>query len=217
MKMFRRGLTLAELAFVLFIMAVMLILFLPKFGESVDKTRATGVKSDLRVYQMAIETALRETNGEVDGGSLDTYTIERNMDKSYVFNEDTGLALKKDPWKNPYKIEFYDATTGFETDANANGGGTGVIVGSGIPAASEGTKLNDAIVVVRSAGKDGKFAESINSASGTYSDDDLILAVYYKNGDIDSCDYGFKNGTRYLEVMEYSGVATNQFCGGPVL
>lgn len=216
MKMFRRGLTLAELAFVLFIMAVMLILFLPKFGESVDKTRATGVKSDLRVYQMAVEAALRETNGSVGTGSMTTYAVENNLDKSYVFNEDTGLSIKKDPWKNPYKLEFYNATTGFETDASANGGGTGVIIADGLPAATKGTQLNDAIVVVRSAGKDGKFSETINSNGGA-SGDDIILAVYYKNGDIDSCDYGFKNGTRYLEVMNYSGAAADQYCGGPVL
>lgn len=160
-----KGLTLAELAFVLFIMAVMLILFLPKFGESVDKTRITGVKSDFRVYMTAAEGVLREGNGlshrNSGTSSLSFSVVSVNLDKSYKIDSSTGDTDKLDPWKNPYKVTLSKATDGTTAPVKS-----------------------DARITVRSAGKDSTYGNA----------DDIVVHSYLYEGEISSCTIGYVSG-----------------------
>lgn len=160
-----KGLTLAELAFVLFIMAVMLILFLPKFGESVDKTRVTGVKSDFKVFMIAAEGVLREGNGlsQRNSGtsSLGLSSLNVNLDKSYQVSTSQSETYKLDPWKNHYKVSLRSATNS----------GTAPVLG-------------DAKITFQSAGKDGIYDNS----------DDILIYSYLYKGEISSCTAGYGSG-----------------------
>ena len=204
-KVAQRGFTLTELVVTLIIIAIVAGALITYFGQMPDKAKKTGVNSDFRVIRLGIEEALNRTNGQYEGGSINTYLISENLDKTYAISDEDGTTgLKTDPYGNFYRIEFYQAT-----DTTVGG----VISADGLPAAG-GTSSGDAMVIIRSAGKDGSYGTNTAGGAG----DDLLTAIYYRDGLIDTCNLGFgENDAQFLDTVKYADNVNAAYCGASVL
>ena len=198
----QRGFTLTELVVTLIIIAIVAGSLITYFGQMPDKAKKAGVNSDFRVIRLGIEETLNRTNGQFNGGSITTGLISENLDRTYSINDTDGLTgSKNDPFGNPYRIELFNATD------NTVGG---VIDADGLPAAG-GTASGDAMVIIRSAGKDGAYGTNTDGGAG----DDMLTAIYYRDGLIDTCNLGFgENDAQFLDTVVFSGAET--YCGASI-
>ena len=111
----RKAFTLVELLVVIAIIGILFVVLISKVDFATDKAKATGVQTDFRSYQLAIEAVARENAGIsilVDNdaeGDLKYAALEaalnKNLDsKLHVeIDADGNISTKaRDPWKEEY-------------------------------------------------------------------------------------------------------------------
>lgn len=138
----KKAFTLVELLVVIAIIGILFVVLISKVDFATDKSKATGVQTDFRSFQLAVETVARENaglaslvkstdsgdtngNGVIDAGETSgtvTYDYEaleaalnKNLDpKLHVKIDDDGKISTKaqDPWKEEYTGEYIKAVDG---------------------------------------------------------------------------------------------------------
>ena len=117
----KKAFTLVELLVVIAIIGILFVVLISKVDFATDKAKATGVQTDFRSYQLAIETVARENaglsvlvdkdaEGEAKYAALEA-ALNKNLDpKLHVVIDATGeITMKKDakdPWKEEYVGQY---------------------------------------------------------------------------------------------------------------
>lgn len=126
----KKAFTLVELLVVIAIIGILFVVLISKVDFATDKAKATGVQTDFRSFQLAVETVARENagfdslvvvnnNNTPDDETDDTTdysalvaALNKNLDpKLHITLEDDGTMTigAKDPWKEVYTVEYIDA------------------------------------------------------------------------------------------------------------
>lgn len=192
MKNLRKGFTLVELLVVIAVIGILFVVLISKVDFATDKAKETGVKTDFRSYQLAMEQVAREQTGfamtdtGVKAGEVDSIVKElnKNLDQklaiAYASPADadaayvTGAATiaAEDAWGTEYEISFAPA---LDHDGEAT-----------TPAV--------AAVVFTSAGSD-KLVDGDNDGGGgtIVSEDDITITTFYGPNGVESFTTGLSN------------------------
>lgn len=134
----KKAFTLVELLVVIAIIGILFVVLISKVDFATDKSKATGVQTDFRSFQLAVETVARENAGlaslVVDSGDTNkdgeigegetsgtisyealAAALNKNLDpKLHVEIDATGkITMKKDakdPWKEEYVGQYLAGT-----------------------------------------------------------------------------------------------------------
>ena len=192
----RRAFTLVELLVVIAIIGILFVVLISKVDFATEKSKATGVQTDFRSYQVAIETVARENAGlsvlvDNDAGGEAKYAelekaLNKNLDSKLHVEIDADGKISteaKDPWKEQY-------------------------LGAYLAPDEDGTVKDRGAIVMFSAGKDNKLGMEAVIQDGNIvfgyldgklleSKDDYAIGVIYtyKNGygEVNLCTIGFTN------------------------
>ena len=130
----KKAFTLVELLVVIAIIGILFVVLISKVDFATDKAKATGVQTDFRSFQLAVETVARENaglsplvkiTGDTDADGVkdadETWAydysalvaaLNKNLDpKLHITLENDGTMTigAKDPWKEVYTVEYIDA------------------------------------------------------------------------------------------------------------
>ena len=207
--------TLVEILVVILIIGLLFVFLVPKIDTATVKARETGIKTDMRSYQIAIESVAREHAGLGNNAIPDSTTdgdnviklINGYLDPALKINYADSNAMttnKLDPWNNPYLVDFIDGADG----------------------------SNNGIVTVRTLGKDMRdnydeskldssyTADGLNAISGdidadletarkgdgeSESVDDYITGTWYIDGQIMSATAGFTTNVIAIKKTASAG------------
>ena len=197
MKNFKRkAFTLIELLVVIAIIGILFVVLISKVDFATEKAKATGVQTDFRSYQLAIETVARENAGlstlvDDDASGEEKYAaleaaLNKNLDPKLrvEFDADGKISTKaKDPWKEQYLGAY------LAPDADGTVKDRGAIVmyckGSNLKLGSTAEISNGVVNITIESGKEIEG-----------SDDYSISTIYtYVNGygEIKTATDGFSN------------------------
>ena len=192
----RRAFTLVELLVVIAIIGILFVVLISKVDFATEKSKATGVQTDFRSYQVAIETVARENaglsvlvdndaDGEAKYAELEK-ALNKNLDpKLHVEIDADGMISTeaKDPWKEQYLGAY------LAPDADGTVKDRGAIVmyskGSNLKLGTTAATENGIVNVTLESGKETEGA-----------DDYSISTIYtYVNGygEIQTATKGFSN------------------------
>ena len=121
----KKAFTLVELLVVIAIIGILFVVLISKVDFATDKSKATGVQTDFRSFQLAVETVARENAGlatlvtvddkgtpetadDVNDYSALAAALNKNLDpKLHVEIDATGkITMKNDTHKDPWKEEY---------------------------------------------------------------------------------------------------------------
>ena len=192
----RKAFTLVELLVVIAIIGILFVVLISKVDFATEKSKASGVQTDFRSYQLAIETVARENAGlstlvDDDASGAEKYAaleaaLNKNLDpKLRVEIDENGNIITdaKDPWKEQYLGTY------LAPDADGTVKDRGAIVmyskGSNLKLGSTAEITNGVVNVTIESGKEAEGA-----------DDYAISTIYtYVNGygEIKTTTDGFSN------------------------
>ena len=213
MKNFKRkAFTLVELLVVIAIIGILFVVLISKVDFATEKSKASGVQTDFRSYQLAIETVARENaglsvlvNNEASGeekyAALET-ALNKNLDPKLHVEIDADGKISteaKDPWKEQYLGAY------LAPDADGTVKDRGAIVmyckGSNLKLGSTAEISNGVVNVTIESGKEAEGA-----------DDYAISTIYtYVNGygEIKTTTKGFSNDMGEDGVAEGNSTPAN--------
>lgn len=98
------GFTLVEILVVISIISILFVILMPQINASFIKSQEAGVKSDFRVFQLAMETYMHESKGK----NIKMPQLNDHLDKGHAVREVGSMmqTLSLDPWGTPYEVEF---------------------------------------------------------------------------------------------------------------
>ena len=108
----RKAFTLIELLIVIAIIGILFIVLISKVDFATDKAKATGVQTDFRSFQLALETVAREHQGfsslvDEDYEKLEI-AINKNLDNKLKINiDDAGIITMANGATDPWGIEYH--------------------------------------------------------------------------------------------------------------
>ena len=192
----RKAFTLVELLVVIAIIGILFVVLISKVDFATEKSKASGVQTDFRSYQLAIETVARENAGlstlvDDDASGAEKYAVleaalNKNLDPKLrvEIDENGNIATDaKDPWKEEYTGQY------LAPDADGTVKDRGAIVmysnGSNLKLGSTAEIANGVVNITIESGKETEGA-----------DDYSISAIYtYVNGygEIKTTTDGFSN------------------------
>lgn len=110
----KKGMTLIELLAVIAIIAILFILLIPRINSAIDKSKISGVQTDLHSYEIAMRSYFMEHRGEAKSFE----GLNKYLDKSLKIEkiEEKHLAISKN---NPYG-EKYELFSDWETYMQIN-------------------------------------------------------------------------------------------------
>ena len=192
----RKAFTLVELLVVIAIIGILFVVLISKVDFATEKSKATGVQTDFRSYQVAIETVARENAGlsvlvDNDATGEEKYAelekaLNKNLDPKLHVEIDADGKISteaKDPWKEQY-LGAYLAP---DTDGTVKDRGAIVMYskGSNLKLGTTAATENGIVNVTLESGKETEGA-----------DDYSISTIYtYINGygEIQASTSGFSN------------------------
>ena len=192
----RKVFTLVELLVVIAIIGILFVVLISKVDFATEKSKASGVQTDFRSYQLAIETVARENAGlstlvDDDASGTEKYAaleaaLNKNLDpKLRVEIDENGNITTdaKDPWKEQYLGTYLTP----DTDGTVKDRGAIVMYskGSNLKLGSTAEITNGVVNVTIESGKEAEGA-----------DDYAISTIYtYVNGygEIKTTTDGFSN------------------------
>ena len=192
----RKAFTLVELLVVIAIIGILFVVLISKVDFATEKSKASGVQTDFRSYQLAIETVARENAGlstlvDDDASGEEKYAaleaaLNKNLDPKLRVEIDENGKIStdaKDPWKEEYTGQY------LAPDADGTVKDRGAIVmyckGSNLKLGSTAEIVNGVVNVTIESGKETEGA-----------DDYSISTIYtYVNGygEIKTTTKGFSN------------------------
>ena len=192
----RKAFTLVELLVVIAIIGILFVVLISKVDFATEKAKATGVQTDFRSYQLAIETVARENAGlstlvDDDASGEEKYAaleaaLNKNLDPKLRVEIDADGKIStdaKDPWKEEYTGQY------LAPDADGTVKDRGAIVmyckGSNLKLGTTSETVNGVVNVTIESGKETEGA-----------DDYAISTIYtYVNGygEIKTTTDGFSN------------------------
>ena len=192
----RKAFTLVELLVVIAIIGILFVVLISKVDFATEKAKATGVQTDFRSYQLAIETVARENAGlstlvDDDASGEEKYAaleaaLNKNLDPKLRVEIDADGKIStdaKDPWKEEYTGQY------LAPDADGTVKDRGAIVmyckGSNLKLGTTSETVNGVVNVTIESGKEAEGA-----------DDYAISTIYtYVNGygEIKTTTEGFSN------------------------
>lgn len=194
----KTGFTLVEILVVILIIGLLFVFLVPKIDSSTDKARETGIKTDMRSYQTAFESVAREQGGlgknavknEENAIKLVNGYLDPALKITYAADSDEMATAKDDPWNNKYLVDYI---AGGDTSNNA------IITlrtkGKDVTDAYNASKL-DATYTANAKGEitgdiDGDL-ENARIGTGKGDEvDDYILGTWYIDGQIFTATAGF--------------------------
>ena len=210
----RKAFTLVELLVVIAIIGILFVVLISKVDFATEKSKATGVQTDFRSYQVAIETVARENaglsvlvdndaDGEAKYAELEK-ALNKNLDSKLHVEIDADGKISteaKDPWKEQY-LGTYLAP---DTDGTVKDRGAIVMYckGSNLKLGTTAVTENGVVNVTIESGKETEGA-----------DDYSISTIYtYVNGygEIQTATTGFSND---IDVITSVSNATSSAPGG---
>ena len=199
----RKAFTLVELLVVIAIIGILFVVLISKVDFATEKSKATGVQTDFRSYQVAIETVARENAGlsvlvDNDATGEEKYAdlekaLNKNLDPKLRVEIDADGKISteaKDPWKEQY-LGAYLAP---DEDGTVKDRGAIVIY-------SKGSNLKLGTTAATENGVVNVTIESGKEPEG--SDDYSISTIYtYVNGygEIQTATGGFANNSQDVVV-----------------
>lgn len=105
----KRGLTLIELLAVIAIITILFVMLVPQISSAIEKSRETGLQTDLRDYQTGISGYFME-NGRLPEAEAE---LNKNLDKNLRF--EGGKSKEKNPWGTAYKLKLEDDELNIES------------------------------------------------------------------------------------------------------
>ena len=192
----RKAFTLVELLVVIAIIGILFVVLISKVDFATEKAKATGVQTDFRSYQLAIETVARENAGlstlvDDDASGEEKYAaleaaLNKNLDPKLHVEIDADGKIStdaKDPWKEEYTGQY------LAPDADGTVKDRGAIVmyckGSNLKLGTTSETVNGVVNITLESGKETDGA-----------DDYAISTIYtYVNGygEIQTKTEGFSN------------------------
>lgn len=101
----KRGFTLVELLVVISIITILFVVLISKVDFSSNKARKVGAQTDLRSYQIAIQTVARERQEIPTELDQLKYSLNKNLDAELaVLANSDYLSGAKDPWGSEYRL-----------------------------------------------------------------------------------------------------------------
>ena len=169
----KNAFTLIELLIVIAIIGILFIVLVSKVDFATDKSKATGVQTDFRSFQLAFETVAREYQGFSELVSENNYlklaeALNKNLDNKLKVNIDTmgNITMKnstKDPWGTEYHGQYVTGNDGKDRGAiiiYSNGAntkfGSDIVLTGGIAS----------VTVINEFGKDDYSIVSCYSLAG---------------------------------------------------
>lgn len=99
-----KGFTLIEMLVVISIIATLFVFLMPQINASYIKSQESGVKTDFRTFQLAMESYMMESKGK----SIKLKPFNDHLDNAHLV-ELVGTKMQtnsSDPWGTPYEVEF---------------------------------------------------------------------------------------------------------------
>ena len=120
LKKNKQAFTLVEILVVILIIGLLFVFLVPKIASATGKARETGIKTDMRSYQTAIDAVAMEHGGLGTNavGSEEKAIMYLNgyldpaLKVKYVANSNSMETAKLDPWNNPYLVDYIADATG---------------------------------------------------------------------------------------------------------
>ena len=208
----RKAFTLVELLVVIAIIGILFVVLISKVDFATEKSKASGVQTDFRSYQLAIETVARENAGlstlvDDDASGEEKYAaleaaLNKNLDPKLRVEIDENGKIStdaKDPWKEEYTGQY------LAPDADGTVKDRGAIVmyckGSNLKLGSTAEIVNGVVNVTIESGKETEGA-----------DDYSISTIYtYVNGygEIKTTTKGFSNNIGDENTNQGNNTPTN--------
>jgi prepilin-type N-terminal cleavage/methylation domain-containing protein len=123
----KKGFTLVEIMSVVALIAILFVILVPRLDFANNKVRESGLQSDFRSYQLALEQVARQHSGfdtftkdvENDAGGTDTVTDQAAIITSINSYLDAALQITyvsdgkftidmEDPWSDAYRFLYCD-------------------------------------------------------------------------------------------------------------
>ena len=202
----RKAFTLVELLVVIAIIGILFVVLISKVDFATDKAKATGVQTDFRSYQLAIETVARENaglsvlvdkdaEGEAKYAALEA-ALNKNLDhKLHVeIDADGKISTKaKDPWKE----EYLGAYLAPDEDGTVKDRGAIVMYSKG-----SNLKLGTDAVITN-----GVVETTLNDETAGKDDFKIAVVYTYANGygEIQTTTEGFSNDMKGGNVYADNG------------
>ena len=202
----RRAFTLVELLVVIAIIGILFVVLISKVDFATDKAKATGVQTDFRSYQLAIETVARENaglsvlvdkdaEGDLKYAALEA-ALNKNLDpKLHVEIDANGkISTKaKDPWKE----EYLGAYLAPDEDGTVKDRGAIIMYSKG-----SNLKLGTDAVITN-----GVVSTSLSDETAGKDDFKIAVVYTYANGygEIQTTTEGFSNDMKGGNVYADNG------------
>ena len=202
----RRAFTLVELLVVIAIIGILFVVLISKVDFATDKAKATGVQTDFRSYQLAIETVARENaglsvlvdkdaEGDAKYAALEA-ALNKNLDpKLHVeIDADGKISTKaKDPWKE----EYLGAYLAPDEDGTVKDRGAIIMYSKG-----SNLKLGTDAVITN-----GVVSTSMSDETAGKDDFKIAVVYTYANGygEIQTTTEGFSNDMKSGNVYADNG------------
>lgn len=193
--------TLVEILVVILIIGLLFAFLVPKIDNASDKARETGIKTDMRSYQIAIEAVAKEHAGLGNHAIPDTATdgdnvirlINGYLDPALKItyeDSDSMKTAKIDPWNNPYLVDFIDGA-----DGSSNGIVTVRTLGKDMRDEYDASKLDSSYTAdglgTVSGDVDADIEDARKGSKDSDKADDYISGTWYIDGQIMSNTAGF--------------------------
>ena len=202
----RKAFTLVELLVVIAIIGILFVVLISKVDFATDKAKATGVQTDFRSYQLAIETVARENaglsvlvdkdaEGDAKYAALEA-ALNKNLDpKLHVEIDANGkISTKaKDPWKE----EYLGAYLAPDEDGTVKDRGAIIMYSKG-----SNLKLGTDAVITN-----GVVSTSLSDETAGKDDFKIAVVYTYANGygEIQTTTEGFSNDMKGGNVYADNG------------
>ena len=182
----KKAFTLIELLIVIAIIGILFIVLISKVNFATDKAKASGVQTDFRSFQLAIETVARENAGfsslvDEDYEQLEM-AINKNLDnKLKIAIDDDGMITMANNATDPWNVEYHGQ---YVTGNDGKDRGALIMYSNG----ADLTFGSTAVVV--------NGVASINTTDEAGNDDYSLAIIYSLNGGagrIDASTTGFSN------------------------
>ena len=106
----KRAFTLVELLVVIVVIGILFAVLISRVDFAGDKAKTTGAMTDLRSYQLALQTIATKEGLITSDVNMLARTLNSNLDSALAVSvvDEKIVSDRTDPWGTPYNIEIFE-------------------------------------------------------------------------------------------------------------